>query len=120
MSSVRGEVSLEVCSKPASIAPTYRAIEAIELRLGIGLPAILSRLLSGDVRMRDLTICAQEGLRGAGQRGPNGKGDLIEYEELGEDVLQHFAAYSEAVSKMLANALGGGKPGKEQAPPPPG
>lgn len=116
MTGVRKEVHLTVCGKPASIVATYRAIEAIELRLGMGLLAVLGRLLSRDIRFRDLTICAQEGLRGAGHGGPNGKGEFVEYEVLGEDIVQNYAAYAEAVSAMLANALGGGKPGKEEAP----
>lgn len=114
--SLRGEVQITVCGKPLSIAPTYRAIEAIEARLGVGIPALLSRQFAGDIRIRDMAIIVHEGLRGAGHVGANGKGDAVSFDEIGEDVLDHFGAYSACVGEFLGNALGGRQEKKAEVP----
>lgn len=112
--SLRGEVQVTVCGKPLSLAPTFRAIEQIEIRLGVGLPYLLSRVLSGDVRIRDLTVVIYEGLKGAGHGGANGKGDVLSIDEIGEDVLANFGELSPKIGTFLGNALGaGGKPEKK-------
>lgn len=116
--SIRGEVPLDICGRSVAIAPTYRAIESIEVRLGIGIPALLTRALSGDIRIRDIAVVVYEGLRGAGFSGRNGAGDLFSIDDIGEDVLENLTAYSVAVGGFLGNALGGPLAKKEDAPDP--
>lgn len=110
---VRGEVEVEVCGRSMSIAPTYRAIEAIEARLGCGIPGLLARSIDGDIRVRDFAVVVHEGLKGAGHQGRNGAGEAFTLDQVGEDVLANFARYSYAVGKFLANALGGNARKKE-------
>ncbi len=114
--SLRGEVVLDVCGKALSIAPTYRAIESIELRLGVGVPQLLGRVLSGDVRVRDLAVIVHEGLKGAGHSGRDGKGEVLSVDQVGEDVLARFGDYASKVGEFLGNALGGATEKKADAP----
>lgn len=114
--SLRGEVSITLCGKSLSLAPTYRAIEGIELRLGVGVPHLLGRALSGDVRIRDLAVIVHEGLKGAGHTGANGKGEAFSIEEIGEDVLARFGEITLVVGVFLGNALGGSSEKKAPAP----
>lgn len=117
MGSIRGEVELKVCGRHVSIAPTYGAIEAIETRLGIGIPALYMRVLSGDVRIRDIAVSVHEGLRAAGYGGRDGKGEMFSLEEIGEDLRYSLTAYSAAVGAFLGNFLGGGSGSpKDQLP----
>lgn len=105
--SIRGEVDLLVCGRQVRIAPTFPAIDSIEARLRCGLPELLQRSARGDVRIRDLAIMVQEGLRGAGYRGQDGEGDLVSFHQIGEDVLRNFGHYAVKVGEFLGNALGG-------------
>lgn len=114
--SLRGEVILDCCGKSLSIAPTYRAIESIELRLGVGVPQLLGRVLSGDVRVRDLAVIVHEGLKGAGHGGRDGKGEALSVDQVGEDVLLRFGDYAAKVGEFLGNALGGASEKKADAP----
>lgn len=103
---IRGEVSATVCGRVVSLAPTYQALELIEQRLGVGIPALLMRSMSGDIRLRDLVTVVHEGLRGAGHVGKNGQDYLFSREQIGEDVCERFSDYAEVVGKFLGNALG--------------
>lgn len=113
--SIRGEVPLTVCGKAVSIAPTYRAIEAIEQRLGTKFPRLLEEALSVGLGIRDMAVIVHEGLRAAGHTGLNGAGEAFALEQIGEDVLQNLSSYSIAVGTFVGNALGG-PPKKEQRP----
>lgn len=112
---IRGEVPVKICGKDLSIAPTYRAIEAIELRLGCGIPELLGRAINGEARIRDYAVIVHEGLKGAGHGGANGKGELFSLDEVGEDVLGNFTDYSRWVGEFLGNALGGRSPKGKRA-----
>lgn len=117
--SLRGEVQLQVCGRSVAIAPTYRALESIEARLGVGVPALLGRVLSGDVRVRDMAVIVHEGLKGAGVGGPNGKAEAFSMDEIGEDVLANFTDYATCVGQFLGNALGGKTTSKKEPAPEP-
>jgi hypothetical protein len=117
--SLRSAVDVTVCGRPAQIRPTFLALDRIEHRLGFGIPELLSRLNAGDIRLGQLAVCVQEGLRGAGFSGANGKGDFASYEEIGEDVCENFSRYVDAIAKFCGDALGKGTDlGKDLAPPP--
>ena len=68
------------------------------------------------MRIRDMTVIVHEGIKGAGYHGRNGTAELLKFEEIGEDVLEHVGIYATAVGKFLGNALGGTDQKKDLAP----
>jgi len=107
MAGIRGEVSITVCGQALSLAPTYRAIEAITRRLDKGTMALLVRFGAGDPRHGDIVAIVEEGLRGAGHLGANGARPLFSSEQIGEDVIERFAEYLPPVVAFLSNCNGG-------------
>jgi hypothetical protein len=98
------------------MVPTNRALQTIETRLGVGLPRLLARFFGGDVWIRDINVVVFECLKGAGYAGKDGTGSMFEYDQIGEDIVANFSAYSEAVGQLLGAVFG---PSVPKAEPPP-
>jgi hypothetical protein len=112
----RGYTPLRVCGREVALVPTNRAVQQIEVRLGIGLPALLARLMADDIRVRDLNVIVEECLKGAGFSGKDGSGAMFDYDEIGEDILRNLSTYTLAVGAVLGGAFGNAGP---KAEPPP-
>ncbi len=112
----RAHTTLMVCGRQVAMVPTNRAVQQIEVRLGIGLPTLIARFMSDDIRIRDINVVVEECVLGAGYTGKDGRGGMFDYDAIGEDILRNFAAYSVAVGSMLGQVFGPSVP--KDAPPP--
>lgn len=112
----RGWTPVRVCGRDVAMVPTNRAVQQIEVRIGIGLPGLMSRFFGGDVRVRDLNVVVDECLKGAGFTGKDGAGPMFEYDAIGEDILRNFSTYSTAVAVVLGHVFGPSSP-KDEPPP---
>lgn len=116
ISNPRGWTPLRVCDREVALVPTNRAVQQIEVRLNIGIPGLMARFFSGDVRVRDINVIVEEGLKGAGYAGKDGAGAMFEYDAIGEDIVRHFGDYSKAVGELLGRIFGA--PDPKDGPPP--
>lgn len=105
--SLRGEVTITVCGEELSLAPTYKAIEAIIRRLDKGPHALLNRFTGGDPRHTDMLVLVEEGLRGAGHLGANGSKPRFTTEQIADDIVDRFSEYLMPVLTLLVNFNGG-------------
>jgi hypothetical protein len=112
----RAWTPIRVCGRDVALVPTNRAVQQIEVRLGVGMPGLLGRFFGGDIRIRDLNIVVDECLKGAGFTGKDGGGSMFEYDQIGEDILAHYSAYCVAVGSMLGQVFGAPDPKGAPAP----
>lgn len=113
---LRAWTPIRVCGREVAIVPTNRAVQTIEVRLNIGMPALIARFMSGDLRVRDMNVVVDECLRGAGYVGKDGQGGMFDYDAIGEDIMANLTGYSNSVGQMLGQVFGPSLP-KDEPPP---
>lgn len=115
-----GKVKLIVCDEELVLTPTYRAIDNITMRLDRGTPALLNRVAGGDPRHKDFVVIVEEGLRGSGIGGQDGRAGRFTTEQIGEDVRRNFYRYLPAIIAFLINCNGGPADESKKDEPPVG
>lgn len=98
----RGEVPIQVCGKPRTLAWTAEAILGIEERLRVGMPELQRRAFGGDVRIGDLAVIVHWGLKGGGYAP---KDSVLSLHDIVEDVVTHFSYYCEQVGVFMGGVF---------------
>lgn len=111
LKSIRADVTLKIGDTSYILRPSFAALDAIERRLDVGIPKLLTRMRVGDVRFGDCAVIIEETHRASGDRKPL---TLAEAFALVQD---NFTEVLGAVSDVIAGAFGPPPEGAAENPP---
>lgn len=104
----RGEIPIKLNGQDYTLRPTFQCLNSIADRTGANSIILLSRrMASGDIRLTDMAIVIQEGIKAAGQED-------LDLDKIGEMIVQDgIVNLSSAVLDFVTIAIQGVSPPKK-------